>query len=1146
MYFVRVKLKVIVEFYRVPFVKLIQVSRALKSYNPNLILLFIYLKKLILRQSKKTMKKIYFIISLCLLTLPTHAQKKQKKTSEPTPSPLVGKTGALSFRNVGPALTSGRVADMAIVPENHDTWYVAAASGGVWKTTNHGTTFTPIFDNYGSYSIACVELAPSNSNTVWVGTGENNNQRAVAYGDGVYKSVDGGKSFTNMGLKKSEHIGNIIIHPKNEDVVWVAAYGPVWSSGGERGIYKSIDGGKEWKRTLFISDDTGISEIAIDPTNPNILYAAAHQRRRHEWTYIGGGPESTIYKSTDGGETWREINNDLPKGVMGRIGIAVSPVDENYVYAIIEARDDKGGFFRSTNKGESWTKMSGHSTSGNYYQEIICDLTNKDKVFSMDTWLHHTNDGGKTFIATGENKKHVDNHCIWIDPSNDAHWLVGCDGGIYETYNHAQDWKYYDNLPIIQFYKVATDNDYPFYNIYGGTQDNNSMGGPSGTINNAGILNSDWFITNGGDGFESAIDPIDPNITYAQAQYGWLVRYDRKSGEKVPIQPMPKKGEDAYRWNWDAPLLISPHDHKTLYFSANRVFKSVNRGDDWMTISPDLTQQIDRNRLEVMGQVWSMDAVMKNGSTTIYGNIVALDESPKKKGLLYAGTDDGLIRISENEGMEWTKNSVFPGVPNNTRVNMLHASPHDESVVFAIFNNHRSGDFKPYVLKSTNKGKTWTSISGDLPERGSAYAIRQDHVDPNLLFIGTEFGCYFSNDGGIKWLKLSGLPTIAIYDLDIQQRENDLVAASFGRGFYVLDNYAPLREMKSENLDKKAHLFPVKEALLYVPSSPLGLSGTGSQGANMYAAENPEFGAVFTLYLKDEYKTLSDLRKEQEKELEKDKKDVFYPSIKEIREEKIDEKSFLIWIIRDTDGKEIKRIKNSPIKGTSKTIWNLRKESTSPITLNKKKPGRYEDNDDGFLAAPGDYTVEVHLVRNGVSEQLIFETLFKVKGLNNQTLVAQNNQELNAFRSEVAEYSRKVNGTSRLVNETNEKLKLIEEAIISYPNTNLNLLKEARAIHLQMNECEKALWGDQTLSSLEIETLPSISSRLGMTAYSLMSNTTGITQTQRDNLKYSAEEYELLRYKLDNCIVRIKAISDKLSLIPIPYTKGENEDWKKN
>jgi len=742
-----------------------------------------------------------------------YAQKKTESKVDAKQAYDAGTVSALSFRMVGPALTSGRVADIAVHPTNKDLWYVAAASGGVWITKNHGITFQPIFDGYGSYSIGCVELAPSNPTTVWVGSGENNNQRSVSYGDGVYKSVDGGKSFTNMGLKQSEHIGSIVIHPTNDNIIWVAAYGPLWSKGGERGVYKSTDGGKTWKRTLFVSDDTGIAEVVIDPSNPDIMYASAHQRRRHEWTYIGGGPESMVYKSTDGGETWREIATGLPKSDMGRIGLAVSPADPNWVYAIVEGRYDKGGVYLSTNKGESWTKQGGFSTSGNYYQEIFCDPLNKRKVFAMDTYMHHTEDAGVTFKPTGESHKHVDNHVIWIDPSNTDHWLVGCDGGVYETYSHAKEWRFFDNLPITQFYKVTTDNDYPFYNIYGGTQDNNSMGGPSGTTNVSGILNTDWFITNGGDGFESATDWSNPNITYAQAQYGWLVRYDKQSGEKVPIQPMPAKGQPGYRWNWDAPLLVSKHDASTLYFAANKVFKSTNKGDDWTEISPDLTRQLDRNKVPVMGQVWSIDAVMKNASTTVYGNVVALDESPIKKGVIYAGTDDGLIQVSQNEGKDWKKIDAIPGVPAQTRVNMLTASRFNDQVVYAAFNNQRNGDFKPYLFKSSDRGTTWTSISSNLPDRGTVYCIKQDFKTPNLLFVGTEFGAYFTTDEGQHWTKLSGLPTIAVYDLEIQERECDLVAATFGRGFYVLDNYSPLRDLTAELLNKKAHVFDTEDAL---------------------------------------------------------------------------------------------------------------------------------------------------------------------------------------------------------------------------------------------------------------------------------------------------------------------------------------------
>ena len=1078
------------------------------------------------------MKKI--LVLFLLLSSVNFAQKKNPIVTPEKPLFDVSSVASLSFRLVGPALTSGRVVDLAIHPTNNHQWYVAAACGGVWQTTNHGITFSPIFDGQGSFSIACVELAPSNPNTLWVGTGENNNQRSVAYGDGVYKSLDGGKSFTNMGLKNSEHIGNIIIHPTNENILWVAAYGPLWKSGGERGVYKSIDGGKNWERTLNISDNTGVSEIAIDPTNPDILYAAAHQRRRHEWTYIGGGPESALYKSTDGGATWREVKSGLPSGDMGRIGLAVSASDANYVYAIVEGRYGKGGVYRSVNKGESWSKQSDFSTSGNYYQEIFCDPLDKNKVFAMDTYMHHSEDGGKTFKPTGEKNKHVDNHCIWIDPKNTNHWLVGCDGGMYETYTHAKEWKYYANLPIIQFYKVTTDNAAPFYNIFGGTQDNNSMGGPSATNNAAGILNSDWYITNGGDGFESATDWSNNNIVYAQAQHGWLVRYDKASGEKVPIQPMPGKGEEAYRWNWDAPLIVSSHDASTLYFAANKLFKSTNKGDDWQVISPDLSQQIDRNKLEVMDQVWTIDAVMKNASTTIYGNVIALDESPKKKGLLYVGTDDGLIQVSENDGGTWAKYNVFPGVPANTRVNMLTASLHDENTVYAAFNSQRQGDFKPYLYTSNDKGKTWTSISSNLPERGNVYCIKQDHVDPNLLFVGTEFGAYFSNDNGKIWTKISGLPITAVYDLDIQKRENDLVAATFGRGFYVLDNYSPLRSLTKENLDKKAFLFPVKPALQYVPADPLGLDGTGFQGHNMWAASNPTFGATFSLYIKDEYKTLKDIRQEKEKALEKEKKDVFYPTFDELRKEALDEAANLIWVITDQTGKEIRRMSSSPTKGIVRMSWNLRSNSSTSIGATSN----------GFLVPTGNYFVSISLVQNGLVEELVTKQSFTVVGLNNQTLVAKNPAELVLFRNDVAVLNQKINNASNWLGEVNDVLKEMQSTLINYPNTELSLLSETRALKLLYDEAALVLWGDKIKSSREFETLPSINDRMGMVEYQLYENTAGVSNTHRANKAIAEEQYNALSISLGVISNRMKALQEKLNTVPIPYTKTLSRFWK--
>ncbi|MEN9699006.1 MAG: hypothetical protein RLZZ301_204 [Bacteroidota bacterium] len=1078
--------------------------------------------------------KILFTLSLLFSTALLFAQKKPSSPVSPEKAPFDASTvSGMPFRMVGPALTSGRIVDIAVHPQQKDKWYIAAAAGGVWTTSNHGITFEPIFDAYGSYSIACVELAPSNPNTVWVGTGENNNQRSASYGDGVYKSLDGGRSFTNMGLKNSEHIGNIIIHPTDENTIWVAAYGPLWSSGGDRGVYKSTDGGKTWKRTLYISENTGISEIAIDPSNPQILYAAAHQRRRHEYTYIGGGPESAVYKSTDGGETWREINAGLPKGDMGRIGLAVAPAEPNTVYAIVEARYDKGGVYRSTNKGENWSKQSKFSTSGNYYQELFCDPLNKNKVFAMDTYMHHSEDGGKTFRPTGESNKHVDNHCIWIDPTNTDHWLVGCDGGLYETYTHAREWSFYTNLPIIQFYKVVSDNAAPFYNIYGGTQDNNSMGGPAATNNAAGILNSDWFITNGGDGFESATDWSNPNITYAQAQYGWLVRYDRISGEKVPIQPMPGNGEAAYRWNWDSPLVVSSHDASTLYFAANKLFKSTNKGDDWQVISPDLTQQIDRNEIEVMGQVWTIDAVMKNASTTIYGNIVALDESPIKKGLLYVGTDDGLIQVSENDGQTWTKYAAFPGVPINTRVNMLSASLHDENVVFAAFNAQRQGDFKPYLFRSSDKGKTWVNISNNLPTRGTVYCIKQDHIQANLLFVGTEFGAYFSTDAGLNWTKLAGLPTIAVYDLEIQKRESDLIAATFGRGFYVLDNYSPLRELNKETLAKKAHLFPVKNALLYIQADPLGLEGTGFQGHNMWASKNPAYGATFTLYVKEVPSTLKDQRQEKEQALEKEKKDVRYPSTDALRKEALDEEAKLIWIISDASGNEVRRMQSSPQKGICRQTWDLRFTSTNPIGQGGQ----------GSLATAGQYQVEVILVHNGKLDTLVRAQSFQVVGLNNQTLLAKNPTELALFRAELAELNRKVSGANKRFDEASESLELLEKAIENYPNTDLSLLAEIRALKEMKASCKLLMEGDELLTHYEFETAPSIQARLGMVAYQLADNTTGVSKTHRANKAIVEAQYAEFSKIANDYIQRINILEEKLDRLQIPYTK-EKEKWQ--
>ena len=1090
------------------------------------------------------MKKYITLIAVLLISsISLFAQKKNKsdKSENPKDQPDALFSG-FKFRSIGPAVKSGRIADFAVNPNNYSEYYVATASGGVWKTTNAGTSYQPIFDGQGSYSIGCIKIDPNNSNVIWVGTGENNNQRSVAYGDGVYKSLDGGKSWKNMGLKTSEHIGNIIIHPDNSDIVFVAAYGPLWNEGGERGIYKTTDGGKTWERILYVSDNTGFADIVMDPRNPDVLYASAHQRRRHVFTYIGGGPESGIYKSVDGGSTWEKINKGLPKVDMGRIGLAISPANPEYIYAIVEAADGKGGFFLSTNRGASWQKQSKTSTSGNYYQEIVCDPNDPLKVFSLNTWLQHTTDGGKTFNKTGEKFKHVDNHAMWIEPENTDHWIVGCDGGIYETWNAATDWQFKPNLPITQFYKVSVDNAEPFYNVYGGTQDNNSQGGPSRTLNNAGILNSDWFITNGGDGFEAQIDPTDENIVYAQSQYGFLMRFDKKSGERVFIQPFPKKGGDALRWNWDTPLIISPHNHTTLYFAAQKLFKSTDRGDTWSEISPDLTHEFDRNEMEVMGKIWSIDAVMKNRSTTIYGNIVALDESPVKQGLLYVGTDDGLIQISDDDGGTWTKVDQVEGVPDITYVNMLLASQHDENVVYAAFNDHKRGNFKPYLYRSNDKGKTWHPIQGDLPERGSVYSIAEDHVNPNLLFAGTEFGVFVTLNGGKNWHQIKGgLPTIAVRDMVIQKRENDLVLATFGRSFYVLDDYSALREMAKPDFDRtQTQIFPVKSALLYIQTNPMGLRGKADQGEMLYTAKNPPFGAVFYYNFADSLKTAKEIRKAKEKK----EKNNYYPSFEELRKEKQEEKPYLLFMVRDQHGNIVKKIRKPASAGISTAVWDLRYSSAAPIRLTPQAVGRYGDAETGPLAMPGTYSVEIVLANNGEFNQVAGAVNFEVKLLENRTLQADDMAALLKFQENIEELSRRVSGAQKQISETSRKLKFMKKAIEQYPNAKLEWMQRVKDMNNMLYDIRVAFDGDPIRQTNQFETYPGISNRLGLAAYSTWNSFAAPTKTAEMNYSIAYEDYEVEIAKLQLIIQNLSGLEKEFNDAKMPYTPGRGSDWK--
>lgn len=1081
-------------------------------------------------------KTIQFLLALTLTFATVFADENgdEKKDKDPMSA---GTFSGLKTRLIGPALTSGRIIDFAVNEENPAEFYVAVACGGVWKSTNFGATFKPVFDGQKSYSIGCVTIDPNNPHCVWVGTGENNSQRSVAWGDGVYKSLDGGKSWKNMGLKQSEHIGKILIDPRNSDVVYVAAQGPLWGPGGDRGLYKSTDGGETWKLSLEISENTGVSDIAFDPRIPDHIYASSYQRRRAIWTLINGGPESAVYKTTDAGKNWTKLKNGLPDGELGRIGLAVSPANPDIVYALIEAYGDKGGFFRSTDRGASWEKRDNYKTSSaQYYQEIFCDPINPDLVYSVETYSKYTEDGGKTWKRLPLPERHVDDHALWIDPDNTDHLLIGGDGGVYRSFDRGENWRFYENLPVTQFYRIQADNSYPFYYVYGGTQDNNTFGGPSQTVNASGITNCDWFQVVGGDGYEPQIDPVDPNIVYGQAQYGWLVRFDRKSGEMTGIQPQPEKGEEI-RWNWDTPLIISPHSHTRLYFAANKVFRSDDRGDTWKKISGDLTRQIDRNELEIMGKVWSPETVAKNASTSLYGNIVSLVESPKKENLIYVGTDDGLIQVSE-DAQNWLKYDKFPGVPKLAYVSDVFASRHDENVVYAAFNNHKRADFKPYLLKSTDKGKTWKSIVSNLPEDEPVWTIEEDPIDKNILFVGTELSLYFTLDGGDKWIKAKGgLPPIAVRDLDVQERESDLVIGTFGRGVYIFDDYAPLRETNKETLDKEAHIFKIKDALMYHLDRS---KGRNSLGSTFYRADNPDFGATVTYYLKEAYKTRKDVRKENEKEIRKDaKKSYEYPTFEELRAEDLEESPYLVFVFSDDEGNVIRRLTAPNKPGINRITWDLRFPDMSPLSKNTKV-----NKHSGMPVMPGKYQVSMFKSVDGNLTKIAGPVEFNAKLLKNRTLPARDRKELTDFRKKMMKLTGAVYATQKYLDQLEERTDIIRKTLMATPGATVEMKADARRIELELAEFDKELNGDKSISARNANQTPWITDRLGRALYGMWFTDSEITQTNREVYNIVSEQMKTLTRKMRELAEKdLAAIERKLDELDAPWTPGRVPVW---
>jgi photosystem II stability/assembly factor-like uncharacterized protein len=1077
------------------------------------------------------------------------AAAKAKPEEEKKPGDFSADTfSGLEFRLIGPAVASGRVIAFAVNPKNRREYYVGVASGGVWKTTNSGTTWTPVFDGEGSYSIGTVVLDPNDPSVVWVGSGESNSQRSVGYGDGVYRSEDGGKNWKNLGLKKSEHIGRIVIDPRDSKIVFVAAEGPLWAPGGDRGLFKTTDGGKTWKNVLSISENTGVVDVAIDPSNPDIMYASAYQRRRHVFTLIDGGPESALYKSTDKGETWDKLKSGLPSEDKGRIGVAVSPADPNTVYATVEASGGKGGIFRSKDKGATWEKRNDFDQGAMYYAHVVADPKNVDRLYVMNVYLRVSDDGGKTLRKMNESNHHGDNHELWIDPQDTDYYLLGSDGGVAESFNRGDNWAFKANLPTVQFYDVAVDNAVPFYNVCGGTQDNFSWCGPSRTKNINGIMNSDWYVTTGGDGFRSQVDPEDPNTVYAESQYGVLVRYDKKTGEEMLIQPQEGKGEPPLRYNWDSPLIVSPHSHTRIYFAANKLFRSDDRGDTWKAVSGDLTRQIDRNQLPVMGRVWEPDAVAKNQSTSFYGNIVSLTESPVKEGLLYAGTDDGLLQVTQDGGGAWTKIATFAGVPDKTYVSRLAASKHDANTVYAAFDNHKNSDFKPYLLKSTDAGKTWTSIAGDLPENGPVLAFAEDPVNANLLFAGTEFGAFFTVDGGKKWVQLKGgLPTIAIRDMVIHPRENDLIVATFGRGFYVLENIAPLRQATADSLQKNAALFPAKDPLMYIERHPLGGPKKGFQGDAFYTADNPPYGANLTYYLKEGLKTRKEERQKAEKDAAKKNQSLPYPSNDQLRAEAEEQKPEVFLMIFDESGAPIRRVNGAISGGFHRAAWDLRYPAPTV-----KIGGGEEDEDDfpdagsmGPLVLPGKYSARLFQKKDGAVTELGGPQNFTVVADGTSGVSPEDRAAREEFFKKVSSLYRAVSGAVNAANDLNGRLTAIRKALRETPAVERQLGPVADSLEQRNREILRKLRGDVDLARRNENVPTSINDRINGIMEGERFSSAKPTQTHRDAYAIGAEEFSQELAKLHTLIdVDLAKLEKDMEAAGAPWTPGRVPNWQ--
>jgi photosystem II stability/assembly factor-like uncharacterized protein len=836
----------------------------------------------------------------------------------PSPAPETALEG-LEFRNIGPALMGGRIDDFAVQEDDPSTFFVATASGGLWKTQNHGTSFVPVFDDQAVSSIGDVTLAPSDPSVVYVGTGEPNGRQSSSWGNGVYRSLDGGQTWEHRGLAETHHIGRIVVSPRDPDVAYVAALGRLWGPGKERGLYKTSDGGRTWAQSKFVDEDTGFVDVAIDPLSPHILYAASYQRRRTPHGFNGGGPGSALWKTVDGGATWKKLTNGLPKeGDVGRMGLAVYRRDPRIVYALVEHAKE-GGIYRSDDRGETWRKQSDTNPRPSYYSKVHIDPNNDQRVWVLGAPLYFSEDGGRTFKTDRGQKIHGDYHAFWIDPADSSHMLVGTDGGIHLTHDRGLTWDYVNTVALAQFYEVHFDMRQPYW-VCGGLQDNGSWCGPSRTFFQQGIGNEDWYRVGGGDGFYTAVDPTDHNVVYVESQDGNVQRFDLRTNERRVIRPEPADGQERYRFNWNSPILISPHDPATVYYGGNRLFGSKDRGDNWTLVTPDLTHGAERDSLTIFGKA-AKDMLSRNDGVVHWGTITTLSESPLKAGVLWAGTDDGRLQVSKDGGESWTDVAPrVPGMPKGTYVSRVEASRAGEGAAYASFDGHRGNDFKPYLFRTEDYGQTWRSVSSNLPPGGVVNAVRELPTDANVVLAGTEFGLWVSPDRGGRWRRVKAkFPTVPVDDIRIHPRDQDLIVGTHGRGVFILDDATSVLKL-DEGGGAELHLFEPRTAVLY------RIYGhKGNTGHKTFLAPNPPDGALLTYRLKT----------------------------------KPGEKEDVKIVVKNAAGETVRELKGPKEAGLNRTSWDLRHEP--PVKPEPGGGGGFFGPPRGPLVPPGAYTVTVSL-----------------------------------------------------------------------------------------------------------------------------------------------------------------------------------------